>query len=257
MKYNLTDRQKSLARFLVEQVRSGNLEESFDVQIESPLRLGFFDGKNYQVLETEFDSRVGDFDVLREVGLITKNEYACTLRGMIYQAVDTSFSDDAQLSNVVSTLAHAAPPEIIISLDKLKRRFPDMHKLGFLIMRFDAIKPYHRIVDTIKQTGQKLGVEIVRADEHEFHADLWGNVRTFLHGCSFGIAVYERIKSEEPNANVGLEVGYLMAMGKPVLLLKDESLETIQTDLAGKLYKPFNVHDPQTSHRQCQMRGKP
>ena len=132
-----------------------------------------------------------------------------------------------------------------------------MHKLGFLIMRFDAIKPYHRIVDTIKQTGHKLGVEIVRADEHEFHADLWGNVRTFLHGCSFGIAVYERIKSEEPNANVGLEVGYLMAMGKPVLLLKDESLETIQTDLAGKLYKPFNVHDPQTSHRQCQMRGKP
>ena len=42
---------------------------------------------------------------------------------------------------------------------------------------------------------------------------------------------------------MGLEVGYLMAMAKPVLLLKDKTLDTIQSDLAGKLYKPFDRHD--------------
>jgi len=74
---------------------------------------------------------------------------------------------------------------------------------------------------------------------------LWGNVRTLLHGCGFGIAVYERIQTNEPNANVGLEVGYLMAMNKPVLILKDKTVPVIQSDLAGKLYKPFDPHDPE------------
>ena len=64
-----------------------------------------------------------------------------------------------------------------------------------------------------------------------------------MHGCSFGIAVFERIESEEPNANVGLEVGYLMALNKPVLLLKDRTLPQLHTDLAGRLYKTFDPHD--------------
>jgi hypothetical protein len=33
--------------------------------------------------------------------------------------------------------------------------------------------------------------------------------------------------------------------GKPVLLLKDRTVETLQADLAGKLYKPFDPHDPE------------
>ena len=72
-------------------------------------------------------------------------------------------------------------------------------------------------------------------------------MRTLLHGCGFGIAVYERIEREEPNANVGLEVGYLMAMNKPVLLLKDKTVTSLQSDLAGKLYTPFDPHDPEGS----------
>jgi predicted nucleotide-binding protein len=74
---------------------------------------------------------------------------------------------------------------------------------------------------------------------------LWGNVRTHLHGCGFGIAIYERIETDEPNANVGLEVGYFLAMNKPVLLLKDKTVETLPADLAGKLYKQFDPHDPE------------
>ena len=112
-------------------------------------------------------------------------------------------------------------------------------------MRFAAAKPYGRIFDVIRETSRKLGLTVIRADENEFHADLWGNIRTHLHGCGFGIAIFERIESEEPNANVGLEVGYLMAMNKPVLLLKDRTVETLQADLAGKLYKPFDPHDPE------------
>ncbi len=161
-----------------------------------------------------------------------------------YRAVDTNFVDETT-STPVSTLAHPHPPEISMSLDRLRAKYPDPKKLGFLVMRFTAAKPFAKIVEIIKQTGEKHGLQIIRADENEFHADLWGNVRTHLHGCGFGIAIYERIETDEPNANVGLEVGYFLAMNKPVLLLKDKTVETLQADLAGKLYKQFDPHDPE------------
>lgn len=132
-----------------------------------------------------------------------------------------------------------------MSIDRLRTKCPDAKKLGFLVMRFAAAKPFKRIVDVIKETAGKHGLIIVRADENEFHSGLWENVRTHLHGCGFGIAVYERIKTNEPNANVGLEVGYFLAMNKPILLLKDNTVETNQSDLAGKLYKAFDPHDPE------------
>ncbi len=139
------------------------------------------------------------------------------------------------------------PPEIGISLERLRRKYPDFKTCGFLIMRFTAAKPYARIVDAITATAAALGVTILRADTETFHSDLLSNIRTYLHGCSFGIAVYERIDSDEPNANVGLEVGYLMAMNKPVLLLKDQTLPHLPSDLAGRLYQAFDPHDPEAT----------
>lgn len=137
--------------------------------------------------------------------------------------------------------------EIAVSLDRLRKKYPDSTKLGFLIMRFADGKPFKQIADVIKRTAEKHGLVVIRADENEFHAHLWENVRTILHGCGFGIAVYERIEKDEPNANVGLEVGYLMAMNKPVLLLKDKTVGVLQSDLAGKLYRNFDPHDPENT----------
>ena len=145
--------------------------------------------------------------------------------------------------NVASSPPH--PPEIVASLRRLHSKYPDTQKLGFLIMRFAPAKPFQRIVKVIKATTEAHGLGLLRADEYGFHADLWGNVQTLLHGCAFGIAVYERINTNEPNANVGLEVGYLMAMNKPVLLLKDNTVPALHSDLTGKLYKTFDPHDPE------------
>ncbi len=167
----------------------------------------------------------------------------CTLKGLIYKAVDSDFAETTA-APVVATLDNPHPPEITISLKRLRERFPDEKKTGFLIMRFGEAKPYPAIVQAIKATAKEYGLEIIRADENEFHDNLWENVQTHMHGCSFGIAVYERIAFEQPNANVGLEVGYMMAMNKPVLLLKDKTVTALQTDLAGKLYKEFDPHDP-------------
>jgi nucleoside 2-deoxyribosyltransferase len=85
----------------------------------------------------------------------------------------------------------------------------------------------------------------VLARDKEFHDDLYPNIQTYLHGCGFGIAVFERLESEEFNPNVALEVGYMFGLRKHVLLLKDRTLRALQTDLVGKLYREFDPQNPE------------
>jgi nucleoside 2-deoxyribosyltransferase len=246
MNYNLTENQKELCRWIVKTIRGGEIDETFngygshgslDIRAQDGAPIESQAPGNYATLHC-----LAMEDVLSVLG--NASSFTCTVRGKIYKAVDSDFAEEDAVTPV-STLAQPHPPEIAMSLDRLRAKYPDPKKLGFLVMRFTAAKPFAKIVEIIKQIGEEHGLKIIRADENEFHADLWGNVRTHLHGCGFGIAVYERIETNEPNANVGLEVGYLMAMNKPVLLLKDKTVETLPADLAGKLYKPFDPHDPE------------
>jgi hypothetical protein len=287
MSYSITERQKEIARWIGQKVREQQLEETFFVVFPlGPLFPGMaspgmpFPGMPFPSMPQkpplliDRDGRwqeaekidSGSLEALEADGLIrvaedsnfpnprgypgfgrpSSRSLRCTITQKLINAIDANFQEETTVTPL-STFAHSHPPEIAISLDRLKGRYPDPKKLGFLIMRFAAAKPFTRIVTVIKNTGAKYGLIIVRADENQFHADLWGNVRTLLHGCGFGIAVYERIETDEPNANIGLEVGYLMAMDKPVLLLKDKTIETLQADLAGKLYKQFDPHDPEGS----------
>lgn len=65
-----------------------------------------------------------------------------------------------------------------------------------------------------------------------------------MHGCGSGIAVFERLEEENFNPNVAFEVGYMLAMKKPVCLLKDRTLTTLHADLMGKIYKEFDPQNP-------------
>ena len=77
--------------------------------------------------------------------------------------------------------------------------------------------------------------------------ELFQNVKVYLHSCDFGIAIYERILSDDFNPNVSLEVGYLLGMNKNVLLLKDKTLATLNSDLTGRLYKEFDTNNIEES----------
>jgi nucleoside 2-deoxyribosyltransferase len=112
------------------------------------------------------------------------------------------------------------------------------------MMQFRRTKAHEGIVEAIRDGLAPFDIAAVRADDKEYHEDLLPNVRTYLHGCGFGVAVFERIEAEEFNPNVSLEVGYLLAMGKPVCLLKDRTLKTLHTDLVGRLYRIFDPLDP-------------
>ena len=115
------------------------------------------------------------------------------------------------------------------------------------MMRFGKTSAHSRIEKSIKKSLSKHGLDGLLARDREFHDDLFPNILTYMHGCAFGIAVFERVVTDEFNPNVALEVGYMMGLRKQVLLLKDQTLRSLHTDLVGKLYREFDPQDPETS----------
>jgi hypothetical protein len=144
--------------------------------------------------------------------------------------------------------ANYLPPiEIQQSLHRFRLDYPDASKVAFIMMKFGVTKAHTQIVKGISDALSSHGIVAVRADDKQYHDDLYYNIMTYLYGCGFGIAVFERIERDDFNPNVSLEVGYSLALGKEVCLLKDKTLPTLHTDLVGKLYRTFDPQDPISS----------
>ena len=133
--------------------------------------------------------------------------------------------------------------ELAKFIGAFRKDYPIPQKTAFLMMKFDDTKEHSRIVSVIKETLKIHNIIGLRADDKQYSDDLFSNVRTYMHCCDFGIAIFERLTKEDFNPNVSLEVGYMMGLGKPVCLLKDRTLNNLHTDLTGKLYKAFDTHD--------------
>lgn len=140
-----------------------------------------------------------------------------------------------------------APPAIADSLSRFVQENPDPAKTCFIMMQFGTTRLHNEIVEGIRAVLDSYGISGLRADDRQYHDDLFPNVLTYMYGCGFGIAVFERLETNDFNPNVSLELGYMLALGKPVCLLKDRTLRTLNTDLVGKLYKSFDPQDPSTT----------
>lgn len=149
-----------------------------------------------------------------------------------------------EFENLLEASLTPTPVEIRHSLTRLQGDHPDPRKLAFVMMRFGDTTAHQNITAAIRNALEPLGIAAVRADERQYHDDLLWNILTYVYAASFGIAVFERIETEQVNPNVALEVGYMLALRKPVCLLKDRTLPTLHADLVGKLYRVFDPLDP-------------
>lgn len=136
------------------------------------------------------------------------------------------------------------PPEILDSLKRLAQDHPQFKSNAFIMLRFGETTAHVEITKVIRDTLSRFGISGLRADDKQYHDDLFGNVLTYIYGCRFGIAVFERLEQDDFSPNVAFEVGYMRALNKSVCLLKDKTLKTLPTDLVGKLYKSFDTHAP-------------
>lgn len=164
------------------------------------------------------------------------------IQSIVHQYVNSVLQSQEKLNKKISNEA-VSMPEIASGLERFRADYPIGSKTAFIIMQFGNTKPHNAIVTCVKNTLKKYGITALRADDKEYIGDLFPNIRTYMHACDFGIAVFDRITEDEFNPNVSLEVGYMLGMGKNVLLLKDKTLKSLQTDLTGKLYKQFDTTD--------------
>ena len=135
------------------------------------------------------------------------------------------------------------PLEITESLKLFKKDNPIYETNAFIMMQFGTTVAHQNIVESIRQTLRKYGINALRADDKEFHDDLFINVLTYIHGCKFGVAVFEKLEKDDFNPNVSFEVGYMRGLRKSICLLKEKTLTTLHTDLIGKLYSEFDPQD--------------
>jgi hypothetical protein len=150
--------------------------------------------------------------------------------------------DELRVTNpgVVSVSDVATRADIQDSLTSFRRDHPDPLKTAFIMMSFAETPAHAEVTRAIKQTLASVGIAGLRADDKEYRPDLYPNILTYMHGCGFGIAVFEHIVATPINPNVAFEVGYMLALNKRVCLLKDNTLPNLQADLIGKLYIAFD-----------------
>lgn len=132
-----------------------------------------------------------------------------------------------------------------------RRRFrldhPSPEKAAFVIMKFQNTLAHESITKVLNKTLSPYGIVPLRADEKSYDDNLWTNIVTYMRGCGFGIAVLERLADEDFNPNVSLEIGYMLALGKQVCLLKDQTIKHLPTDLVGRLYQNFDAQNPEVT----------
>jgi len=181
-------------------------------------------------------------DKLFELGIQIKNwtKHGSPLKKMEEYEQRFMNADKIELS---------VPIELIPPSRKFDKYFKGK-QVAFIMMQFRKTPAHNKILKTIKNALAAHNIIGVRADDRQYDDDLLNNVRTYMHCCTFGISVFERLSEDEFNPNVSFEVGYMLGLKKEVCMLKDSTLKNLHTDLAGKLYREFSTQAPSTISEQ-------
>ena len=246
----LSPNTKDVLKALVQAVRDGVFSEEFDIvwgmdgaAFTSKDQKGFRSFKDLSVQRLNIEA-------LEECGLLFTRPTYHDGREVLRHGYITPAGYalvDADFANSQNSTSSYTPVEIQESLSSFLEAHPNPLRNCFLMMRFGSTELHTRLVNVIRTTLEPFEIAVHRADDREFHDDLYFNILTYVYGCAFGIAVFERIEQDDFNPNVSLEVGIMFGLGKKVCLLKDKNLKTLHTDLIGKLYKQFDPIKPEES----------
>jgi hypothetical protein len=177
-----------------------------------------------------------------------------TYHGQVYHPIPLAAVVGVQQIDPPASEGQVALPDgfryLAEDLRAFLRDHPDPAKNVFLMMRFRTGQHYDDIARAIRDEMTAHGLNVVRADDKDYTGDLWTNVCVYMLGCSHGIAVFEEIDEREFNPSVALELGFMEALNKRCLLLKDGRMPKMPTDIVGKLYEEFDIFNIDASVRR-------
>ena len=108
-------------------------------------------------------------------------------------------------------------------------------------MPFRPTPQLKEVHDTIRLVLADDGFNVLRADDEIYAENVFTNIEVYMHGARFAVSVFERMGSDQHNANVALEMGYMLGMDKDVCLLKERTVAALPSDLQGRLYVEFDA----------------
>lgn len=144
----------------------------------------------------------------------------------------------------------AVPPRLKHAVLSLLSEYPNYRDNCFLIMPFRETPVHSQIHANLRSLLGEYGINLLRADDRTYSEDVLGNIEAYMYGCRFGIAVHERVLSDNANPNVALEVGYMLGLKKEVCLLKEQTVMALTSDLHGRLYVQFDSQNLEPSLRE-------
>lgn len=251
----LSESHRDLLRSLVKAVRDKLISEEFgivwsdtggivigskssvDIQGITSLALDLLDDEGLIFQRINYENQ-GSGAGSRTRSVQRERSRDCYITPAGFRAVDSNFNPTPDI------LVARPPVEITESLARFRQDFPDPNSLAFVMMQFGSTSAHAGILEGIRSAFEPHGMIALRADDKEYHEDLYFNILTYIYGVRFGIAVFERIQEDNFNPNVSLEVGYMLGLRKSVCFLKDKTLRTLHTDLVGKLYRTFDPLAP-------------
>ncbi|MFA4903228.1 MAG: hypothetical protein WC600_10850 [Desulfobaccales bacterium] len=128
------------------------------------------------------------------------------------KALDVKFTEilkGLDISELKESPIERALSWVRSSLIRLFQDFPEYGRNCFLIMSFKSTKLHINIYKVLKDIFNKFNINLLRADIRSYSDDLLINIESYIYGCSFAIAVFERLESDIFNPNVSFEVGYM------------------------------------------------
>jgi hypothetical protein len=146
-----------------------------------------------------------------------------------------------------------APPSLVPAL----RKFLAEHEFDrnvFGMTRFpddeeeEPSDPVKRALDVARAVCEAHALEFHLANDRKILDDLWPNVAAHMWASRYGIAFFEDL-ADPPRGlsyNLTIEVGSMTITGRRCALLKDVSIESMPTDLVGRIYEPIDLTRPNT-----------
>ena len=123
---------------------------------------------------------------------------------------------------------------------------PTPEKTAFLTMRGGSSPLGERIEAALRRETAKSGLELLRSENKEYVADPWQNACLYMLGCTRGVAVLG-VPREDDSAgqdpSTALELGFMLALGRPCLVLHGARRPEAPDDLIAKISRPLDLSD--------------
>lgn len=116
-------------------------------------------------------------------------------------------------------------------------KFPDRKMEPWKTACLDAV------FEAIAREVARHGLVARRADKKVYASSrqLWDNVCVYMLASKYGIAVLEDHVGDDFNPNVALEYGFMLGLGRTVVLLKEQGFKHLRADIMATIPSEFSI----------------